>query len=528
MRERLKILHITPGGIEIPPKGWGAVEKIIWNYKIQFEKMGHQFDIGVPWDIKEDYDIIHVHMANQSIGLNENKYKYIFSLHDHHVYIRGKGSKLYEQNLEAMKKSIISLTHAEYLINFFDSTDKLFFLEHGVDTNLYVDKNIKKEQHKLLCVASNGLIGDKTNDRKGFRLSIESAKELNLPITIVGPYSNKKFFENNEDLLKYDKLNIIYNPTESELINIYNDHTIFLHLSNLEAGHPNLTILESLSCGLLPIVGTYLGKSKLNGLIKTKLDKTDVIQKISYVVENYDILKNSIKDTIKNFDWEVVSKKLEQIYYNVKDIKLIFTNDLMKEKIIESYENTKIEYKSPIIPPTKFLVDFQSGAKVSIHSISGDDTKYKIDFIDSDKNNLVYTSIISSSHWTQTIRKWYTNWIISITNLNNGKQDYVIFNPKNKEYFIELETDNMTHLNAWLETVDNFRVKNDSLINCLIRSNNLDKQIIEKYKNIKFVDNNYDSNRVYAKYKIGYSDDININPNGNTGENIAKDILQMF
>lgn len=526
MREKLKILHITPGVLEIPPKGWGAVEKIIWNYKIQFEKMGHQFDIGLPWDIKDGYDIIHVHMANQSIDLNMNKYKYIYSLHDHHVYIRGKNSRLYEQNLIAMKKSIISLTHAEYLIDYFDSTDKLFFLEHGVDTNLYVDKNIKKENHKLLCVASNGLIDDKLNDRKGFRLSIESAIELNLPITIVGPESNKKFFENNEDLLKYNKLKIIYNPTESELINIYNDHTIFLHLSNLEAGHPNLTILESLSCGL-PVVGTYLGKSNLNGIIRTSLNKNDVIERINYVIQNYDKLKNYIKETIKNFDWENVSKKLEQIYYNVKDIKLNFTNKLMKEKIIESYENTEIKYKKPVIPSTKFLVDFQNSAKVYIHSVIGNDIKYKIDFIDSDKNKLLYTSDIGSYQWTQTLRKWYTNWIIVITNLNDGKQDFVKFNPKHKEFFIELETDNKEHLINWLETVDKFRIKNDCLINCLIKSNNMDNQLIDKYNKIKFVNNNFDSNRVYAKYKIGYSDDININPYGNTGINIAKDVLGM-
>ena len=41
----MKITQVTPGLISIPPKGWGAIEKIIWNYKIQFEKMGHECDI---------------------------------------------------------------------------------------------------------------------------------------------------------------------------------------------------------------------------------------------------------------------------------------------------------------------------------------------------------------------------------------------------------------------------------------------------------------------------------------------------
>ena len=28
----MKVIHITPGLIQIPPNGWGAVEKIIWEF----------------------------------------------------------------------------------------------------------------------------------------------------------------------------------------------------------------------------------------------------------------------------------------------------------------------------------------------------------------------------------------------------------------------------------------------------------------------------------------------------------------
>jgi hypothetical protein len=33
----MKITQVTPGLIPVPPNGWGAVEKIIWNYKLNFE-----------------------------------------------------------------------------------------------------------------------------------------------------------------------------------------------------------------------------------------------------------------------------------------------------------------------------------------------------------------------------------------------------------------------------------------------------------------------------------------------------------
>ena len=30
----MKITHVTPGLITIPPNGWGAIEKVIWNYNL--------------------------------------------------------------------------------------------------------------------------------------------------------------------------------------------------------------------------------------------------------------------------------------------------------------------------------------------------------------------------------------------------------------------------------------------------------------------------------------------------------------
>jgi glycosyltransferase involved in cell wall biosynthesis len=86
-------------------------------------------------------------------------------------------------------------------------------------------------------------------DRKGFRFAIEAAKKLGLPI-IAGPSSNKDFFEHHKDLLNYDKLTLLtHNLVEDDILELYRTHSIF-HPSILEAGHPNLTLLEAVSCGL--------------------------------------------------------------------------------------------------------------------------------------------------------------------------------------------------------------------------------------------------------------------------------------
>lgn len=41
----MKIILIGPGGTSIPPKGWGAVESIVWDYYEELLKLGHEVNI---------------------------------------------------------------------------------------------------------------------------------------------------------------------------------------------------------------------------------------------------------------------------------------------------------------------------------------------------------------------------------------------------------------------------------------------------------------------------------------------------
>ena len=81
----MRICQVTPGNMEIPPKGWGAIEKIIWDYKLALEHRDHQVDIlyldtltegGL--SIQNKYDVIHIHMANLAIQAKNNSIPYIF------------------------------------------------------------------------------------------------------------------------------------------------------------------------------------------------------------------------------------------------------------------------------------------------------------------------------------------------------------------------------------------------------------------------------------------------------------------
>ena len=79
----MNIVHVHPGLLPIPPNGWGAVEKIIWEYKTSFEKLGHMCDILYLNDIDfSKYDVVHVHVANLAIMIRDKNIPYYFTCHE--------------------------------------------------------------------------------------------------------------------------------------------------------------------------------------------------------------------------------------------------------------------------------------------------------------------------------------------------------------------------------------------------------------------------------------------------------------
>ena len=494
------INQVTPGIISIPPNGWGAVEKIIWVYKQELEKLGHK--VNIPYlnsALSDNPDIVHIHMANLAVEAYNNNIPYIFSLHDHHVVHYGKNSYNYNINLEAIKKSVVSFCHAEYLVDYFDETDKLFFLSHGVDTNFFKpEKKLNSNEFKLLCIANNGLAGDSTIDRKGFRYAIEAAKYLDLPITVAGPDNNLNFFDGHKDLLEYDKLTLITNnPNEEELLKLYQTHSIFLHPSYLEAGHPNLTLLESLSSGL-PVVGTYSGSQKLPGLYKIEPNTESVINGITEVMNNYDFYKKSSLEIRNTHDWSVICKRLFNIYETVINISKDCNSEETKEKYLNLFNNT--EKNNTELFKLDNIDFIQHFVKNPFFEIKGNSNKnFKIDFFDS-LGSLIYTNTVKSNTWVKLNRQYLTEWKTVVTCDGNVVYENN-FNLNNKKVFITFESKSIGDTIAWFPYVEEFRKK----WNCkLVVSTFWNKFFKKIYKDIEFVEPGSTVHNLYAMYSIGW------------------------
>lgn len=491
----MNITQVTPGLISIPPNGWGAIEKIIWEYKLNLESLGNVVDIKYLNDVSKS-DIVHIHVANLALEAAERGIPYIFSLHDHHVYHYGKLSPLYEQNLEAIKKSIISFTHAEFLVDFFDETDKLFYLSHGVNTSYFKPNDLYRSEHKLLCLANNGFANNQSFDRKGFRFAIEAAKELNLPITIVGPPNNKNFFDNNSDLLEYNKLNIVYhNPTEDEILKIYQDHSIFIHPSMLEAGHPNLTLLEAISCGL-PVVGTYDGSKKIGGLVKINRSTNSVKEGIQHVLNNYEYYVNLTQETKIQFDWSVISKRLYNMYESVLNINKEYSSEVTKTSLIKTFEETPINTTIIENENIEVFCHFINQPFVEIRGNSN--KKFRVEFWD-DKGNLVFQETISSNMWVRTNKEYFILWTIKVycekELIYNYTLDYT-----GKRVYIALDSKSLGDSIAWIPYAEEFRKKHKCYVVVSTFWNDLFKKT---YPMIEFVKPATVVHNLHGMYTIG-------------------------
>ena len=345
----MRIAQVISSNLPILPtgqRGWGATELIMDEYTKNFRILGNEVDLLYLNNVQPKmYDIVHIHVANLCIEAHKRGIEYVYSTHDHHSYHYGKNSSNYKEQLEAMKKSIFSLAPAEYVVDYFDDTDKLFYLSHGVDINYYTPTkafySVKNEPvvHKLLMCANNGVAGDYGADRKGFRYGIEAAKMLNLPITIVGADANTKFFEIHKDLLQYDKLTVIdTNPNEEEKLKIFQDHTIFIHPSNLEYGPPNLTLLEAASV-CMPMVATYKGSKDIAGLVKiNELSTSSVIAGIQVVMNDYERMIDYMAKERSSYSWLNVCKKLEKKYNAVQQFQN-YDSSKIREKYVNVYQN---------------------------------------------------------------------------------------------------------------------------------------------------------------------------------------------
>ena len=480
----MKIINVTPGLIPIPPNGWGAVEKIIWEMHNSLLELGHDSQIKYLDEVTKDDSIVHIHVANLANTAHERGIPYYFTMHDHHAFLYGKESPVYKENLQAIKNAKKAFVPAKFLIDYFEGIPEYF--SHGVNTDYFKPAGFK--EHKLLCVANNGFIHNQAEDRKGFGYAIEAAKQLNLPITIAGPSNNKNYFEKFPP--NYDKLTILYDLSEDQLRDLYKEHSIFVHASILEAGHPNLTLLEALASGL-PIVGTYEDKEGLDGMIVVERNTDQIIKAIKRLVNNpvkHLHYSKMAKQQALHLSWKNRTKDLLKKY-----------ETSMKDQLMSIYKTTKKLNKPSKIDTPRFNINFINGPFVEILNSPYD--SHIVSFINKKTNTVEYSQKIGTNSWVRASKKYFIDWKIEVKDNNNNIIFEHEYNAKDKKVYIALDSKSLGDTLAWFPYVEEFRKKHNCKIICSTFHNNFFKN---QYPEIEFINPGQTAHGLYAMYTIGW------------------------
>jgi len=320
----MKIALVGPGIIEIPPKGWGAVESLIWDYATELGELGHEGVIINTPDLNEiirelrsdDFDFIHVHYdvfyslmdAIRSYCPNSK-----LAISSHYPYIDQRDRHPYDGYDKIYSWLISNTKYYNFCIS---EKDYNTYLNDGADeSKLLVCKN--GAQHRDYSYTDSPTQSDRTlylgkiekRKRQSFYQSIDN-------VDYVGKYVPGTPFDTDVNYLgEWD------HKTKLETVTEYGN---MLLLSDGENGTP-LVIKEALICGLGVVVSKYAAHDLDKSLPFVTVIEEDKWNDIEYVKEKLEenrkvslTMRDEIRNYgIKNFSWETLVKTYIQNIENM-------------------------------------------------------------------------------------------------------------------------------------------------------------------------------------------------------------------
>ena len=299
----MKICIVGPGYMSVPPRGWGAVEILIDDYRNTLLKMGHKVDIVntrdlnlLVWMVNNlNADFVHI-QYDEFVNIIPHFHCKNIAITSHYGYIE--------------QPNRWDPGYVNIFWGFVNSTAKIFCLSPGI-ADVYSHAGVPSER---LIVIPNGVRTDlfrfdescKYPDESIYLAKIDPRKRQsqlqNIPgVKFVGNYADPSFDRSDANYLGEWSKDTIYE-------NLTNFANLIL-LSDGEA-HP-LVCLEAMSAGL-GLVISEVATANLDltlpfiDVIKNEnLNDSNYVQDV--IKKNRDVsqkMRNEIRKYAETFDWK--------------------------------------------------------------------------------------------------------------------------------------------------------------------------------------------------------------------------------
>ena len=159
----MRICHIGHGVLTIPPKGWGAVESLIWDYKYWIEQLGHECVIVNARQTQQaakmaaalSPDIVHIHFE-QHFGIAETVGAKASILCSHWPWLFEPGQASVAVKLFAGCSHIACLSERvrQRLLGLGIDPPRLFLVKNGARSDLYRFTDNAKFAGRSICLGA--------------------------------------------------------------------------------------------------------------------------------------------------------------------------------------------------------------------------------------------------------------------------------------------------------------------------------------------------------------------------------------
>jgi glycosyltransferase involved in cell wall biosynthesis len=301
----VKICFIAPGLIEIPPKGWGALETVVWNQSQELKKLGLEtFVINSPnsyevlTKVNEiNPDIVHLHYGKHWEIMPNIKCRKIVTNHDGSFrFSTDFHENLVRNYLYDCEYFCLSNFEKNFFFNLGISAHKIKIMPNGTDYDEFRFDEKPLHKDKSICVG-------KIDSRK--RQSLLQALDFN--IDFIGECNDPSFNKSCSHFLgPWDRQTLYTNLTK---------YSNLVLLSSSENCCP-LVCLEALAAGLGIVISEActenidLNHEFICVIPEDKIkDKEYVKEKIEKNRKISSIMRSDIRKFGESRSWKHMAKK---------------------------------------------------------------------------------------------------------------------------------------------------------------------------------------------------------------------------
>lgn len=264
----MRVLLIGGGVQPIPPTGYGAVERILADFRTALIAAGHEAEVvnrvrhrrmrdeyPFAWELprllrREQYDVLHAHTPVVANRLAFGGYAFVYTSHSRHWFYRAQWSHRWGYWLErrAVRRANAVVALTPTLARAMSTAvppplPPVSVIPFGVNAERFRPDWARRGQREALGV---GVV----LPFKRWEMAARALKGLGVRLRIAGPMPSPQYAATVRT--SGDRVELLGEVDEEELVRLYSESDFLIHPSSVEV--LSATVLEALSAGL-PVIG---------------------------------------------------------------------------------------------------------------------------------------------------------------------------------------------------------------------------------------------------------------------------------